>query len=257
MKRNIAVAAVACLVAAGALAGCGGKKHAASGTSGTPATAASTTSAAGGQLDSLTAQQISDRAVAAMKALASFHASGQGMDGKTPTRMDLHLASDGECLATISHADATAHVIGTRTSTYMKGDRAFWAATSSQGDRIATALHGRWLRTPGPASANPDLKDFCSASAFMASITSDDGGTKTKGAPTVIGGQRVIPVSEKSDGSTTTVYVADSAEHPYVLRAVDSGSDGPGTMAFDSFGTPVHAVAPPAGQSVSQANLHL
>jgi hypothetical protein len=261
MKRNVLAAALVCATAAGVLTGCGGSKDAASSSTTAAATTAApapTTTAPKGPLDALTAQQISDQAVTAMKALTSVHVSGQAMDSGKPVHLDVTMATSGKCLATVGESGGTAHVISTLEYTYMKGNTAFWQSQGKDGSALGSALHGRWLKIPGVAAADADLKEFCDLKSFMADITKDDGGTTTKGAPNRMDGLTVIPLSATgSDGGHVTVYVADSAT-PYALKMVESGgTDGGGTMTFTDFDKPLHVYAPAPADTVAESDLTL
>lgn len=266
MKRTVLATALMCTTAAVVLTGCGGKKDAASSpasasagtaTATTGTTAAKAEAPAGaGPLDGLTAQQISDKAVAAMNALTSVHVVGQEMDGSTPAHLDVTVATSGKCLATVGEGGGDMKVISTTEYTYMKGDSTFWKAQGKDGVALGTALHGRWLKKPGKAASDPDLKEFCDLKTFMAGFTADDGSPLTKGAPVKLGGQSVIPLTQHESDGDLVVYVADTAK-PYAVKFDEpgkdgAGTDGSGTITFSGFDKPLHVYAPPQSQTVTE-----
>jgi hypothetical protein len=253
MKRTILAATLVCATAAGVLTGCSGSKDTASQRSTAAATTspAPITTAPKGPLDGLSAQEISDKAVAAMTALTIVTADGTAMDGNKRAHLHVTLAQSGKCLATVAEDGGTAHIISTLEYTYMKGNTTFWTSQGNDGTTLGNALHGRWLKIPGTAATNPDLKEFCNLKTFMDGITKDDGGAETKGAPTQLDGQTVIPITETGSDGKVVAYVADSAT-PYALKVVDSGS---GTISFTGFDKPLHVYAPAPADTVSQSSL--
>jgi hypothetical protein len=266
MKRTVLATALMCTTAAVVLTGCGGKKDAASSPASAPADTATATTpakakAAAGPLDGLTAQQISGRTVADMNALTSVHVVGQEMDGDTPAHVDVTVATSGKCLATVGEGGGDMKVISTTEYTYMKGDSTFWKAQGKDGVALGTALHGRWLKKPGKAASDPDLKEFCDLKTFMAGFTADDGAPLTKGTAVKLGGQRVIPLTQHDSDGDLVVYVADTAK-PYAVKLTEPGAKGPGTdgsgtITFSAFDKPLHVYAPPQGQTVTESALSL
>ncbi|WP_329134051.1 hypothetical protein OG552_17780 [Streptomyces sp. NBC_01476] len=263
MKRTVLVAALLCATTAGVLTGCNSSKDTAGGKPSARATTAPTTAPAPattapkGPLDGLSAQEISDKAVAAMKALSSVTVSGTDVEDGKPAELHLTVATSGKCLATVGEDGGTTNIISTLEYTYMKGNAAFWKAQGSDGTALGHALHGRWLKVKGNAASDPDFKAFCSLKTFMDSVTADDGGDKTKGAPIRLDGQTVIPITESGSNGKNVVYIADSAK-PYALKIVDSGgTDGDGSLDFSGFDKPLHVYAPPPSETVSESSLVL
>lgn len=268
MKRTVLTAALLCTTATAVLTGCGGKKDSASSSTSAPAAAprASATPSAkaaapAGPLDGLTARQISDRAIAAMNALTSVHVVGQEMDGTTPAHLDVTVAASGKCLATVGEGGGSMKVVSTTEYTYMKADTTFWKAQGKDGAALGRALHGRWLKRPGKAASDPDLKDFCDLKTFMASLTADNDAPLTKAAPVELDGQTVIPLTQHDSEGGLVVYVADTAK-PYALKfeepgAKGPGTDGSGTITFSGFDKPLHVYAPPPAQTVTESALSL
>lgn len=264
MKHTVLTAALLCTAAAVVLTGCGGKKSASGSTSapaGTASAPATHAAAPAGPLDALSAQQISDRATAAMNALTSVHVVGQEMDGDKPAHLDVTVATSGKCLATVGEDGGDMKIISTTEYTYLKADATFWKDQGKDGRALGTALHGRWLKKPGTAATDPDLKDFCDLKTFMAGFTADDGAPLTKAAPVKVDGQTVIPLTQHDSDGDLVVYVADTAK-PYAVKLTEPGAKGPGTdgsgtITFSAFDKPLHVYAPPQGQTVTESALSL
>ncbi|MCZ4120117.1 hypothetical protein [Streptomyces sp. H39-S7] len=253
VQRNVVAASVVCAALAGVLTGCGGDKSddAVIGSKLRPTASASTTAATG--LDALTAQQVSDKAEAALKALTSVRVDAVGMDDGKPMQIKTAMSKGGECAGAMSQDKMAMQFISTHHTTYVKADDSFWRKSGGKdGSAMVELLHGKWMKVAGDASADEDLQSFCDLDSFADEMSSDnDDGPFTKGAPTTVDGQPVVTIIQKKTGSaeTTTIYVAAQGE-PYPLKIVEAGGDEPGHVTFTDFNKPVRAVAPPASQTV-------
>lgn len=256
MQRNVPTAALACVVAAAVLTGCGGSKHKAAGPgTGTPAPAHSTTAASTAApasttaLAGLTARQISDRAVAAMKALTAVTAETNGTEDGQKVRMKTVLMADGKCVSHATIGGGNLDLISTGTDSYVKGDKDFWAVVegAARGAAIDAKLKGRWMKMAAGFGGDDTFKSLCDLKTVMDNLTTSSTQQK-KGAPTVVAGRETIPVSGPDDDGTTTVYVAARGT-PYVLKAVRTGSQT-GVMVFSGFDRPVPAIAPAASRTL-------
>lgn len=254
VKRNVLTAALACATAAAVLTGCGGGKDKKADDQPTTPAAPTTTAAPKPAFDGLTAQQISDKATAAMKGLNSVTVDFDGSDSGKKVRMKAAMTNVGKCVSHIVLGQGNLELIGVGKDTYAKGDTKFWnEQAGSSGPAVNALLKGRWMKMPAGSTQNDDFKSFCDLSTFMDGFTQSSSGTLTKGTPIDINGRQAVPVSGPDDGGRTTVYVAADGE-PYVLKAVHTGKDS-GSATFTDFDKPVNAVAPPAGQTVDASAL--
>ncbi|HEY5832613.1 hypothetical protein [Streptomyces sp.] len=254
MKRTVLTAALICATAAGVLSGCGDGEEDKAGAPPSASAAPTTTAVPKAPFEGLTAQQISDRAVTAMKALSSVTIDFDGTDSGQKIRMKAAMTNAGKCVSHIVLGGGNLELIGVGTDTFAKGDTAFWnAQAGASGPAVNALLKGRWMKMPAGSGQDDDFKSFCDLSTFMAGFTESGSGTPVKGAPTVVAGRTTVPISSPDDGGTTTVYVAAEGE-PYILKAVHTGSD-PGSAVFTDFDKPLNAVAPPASQTVDASAL--
>lgn len=253
VQRNVVAASLVCAALVGGVTGCGGDKSddAVIGSKPKPSVSASTTAATG--LDALTAQQISDKAEAALKSLTSVKVDVSGISDGKPLQLKAAMSKGGECAGAMSQDKSTMQFIGTHHTSYIKANDTFWRdAGGKDGKAMVELLHGKWMKVPGDAAKDKDLQSFCDLDSFLREMSSDDdGGAFTKGAPTTIDGQQVVTIVQKKAGDpeTTTIYVAAQGE-PYPLKIVAEGGKEPHKATFGDFNKPVKAVAPPASQTV-------
>ncbi|MFC4036097.1 hypothetical protein ACFO3J_32290 [Streptomyces polygonati] len=252
-------AALACAVGMAALMGCGGghgRKVSSPASSARAASPAAVTSspAAGPALKELTAAQISDRAMAAMKGLSSAVVDTQSVaDGQT-SRTTLAMTAKGVCTGHLKVSGATLAVVRVGGTTYIKGDNAWWKGQGAPGSPgVAAVVKGRWVKMTAGSMEDKTYTYLCDLSLDLEIYDPGQGGVLTKGAPTVVDGEPVIPISGLVQGSTQTTYVATRGK-PYVVKSVESGPDAAG-VDFSGFDEPVSAVAPPASQTVDESEL--
>lgn len=260
VQRNVVAASLVCVAMAGGLTGCGGDKSGdtAIGSKTKPSASASTTAPTG--LDALTAQQISDKAEAALKSLTSVKVEFAAVTDGKAVQLKASMSRAGECAGAMSQDKGTMQFIGTNHTSYVKANDAFWRAEGGKNaGAMIQLLHGRWMKVPGDAAKDKDLASFCDLDSFLDKLSSDDDhGTFTKGAPTTIDGQPVVTIIEKKirkgKSEKTTLYVASQGE-PYPLKIVNEGGDEPGHATFADFNKPVKAVAPPASDTLDISKL--
>lgn len=225
-------------------------------------------SGSGGGLADDSAQQISDKAEKALRGAESVHlkmdvadgAEGAGTAaGGAPASIDLVLDRDGNCAGEVgTDGQGSVEIVKRGEKVWMKPDAAFWKAQApgKQGEAAAELFKGRYIYgTTSDAMLKP-MAETCDLKRFQKEITSDDtkGEKLTKGKVTDVGGTEAIPIVNKEDGATQTVYVATEGE-PYPLKLTSEGGDGDGTMTFSDYGDPVPDETPAKSESVDIAKL--
>ncbi|MEE1938888.1 hypothetical protein V1L54_05580 [Streptomyces sp. TRM 70361] len=243
MKKSI-LAATAVLATTAGLAGCS------NGGSGTEGSAT--------KLQESSAQEITDKAAEATKALDSVRMTGQIYSGGERLQLDMALAKDGKCTGTISMGEGTAEVLNNGTASYMKGDEAFWQAQSkgeAEAGTFVEMLKGRWVKMGGEQGADAGFDSFCDLDKLLEDMDSDTSTKATKGELTEIEGRQAIPLVEEDGKETTTVYIANDDAEPYLLRMENEGSDEPGVMDLTDHNKPVEITEPPASEVLDLAEL--
>ncbi|MFI6447377.1 hypothetical protein [Kitasatospora sp. NPDC050543] len=262
-KRLVNTAVLCVVLAAGATA-CNGDEE--KGAAAAPTTAAATAAAtptatptptpttpAGLAFDTLSADEISKQAVAAMHGLASLKVVGHvTVDGSD---MKFNLAADkaGNCVGTMgSEKGGSFEVIQTPDQTWVKPDAAYWKALAEQGGNpkagamIAELFKGRYL-TEGKGKNGTDTAEesmICGlATAIMKEDPSEAGDKWAKGTAGTADGKKSFGLTvTNADGSASTMQVAAEGK-PYLLT-MQQGADS--QMTFGDFDKPVAVQAPPA-----------
>jgi len=276
-KKSALTAAVVCVVAVSGLTGCvksGDSAHA--GHSGKSRESGNTDQSGQGRTDrdkvgssrpdngiaKLSAGQIGDKAVAAMKSASSVTLKGHIDSGGRPLSLHMSMAKSGDCTGNVGVGKTgTADVRQKNHTSYLKADSAFWK-TVGKGDKTAATfaalLKDRWMKIPQSAQAGPtggsDPSSFCRLSSMLSKLKGDDVHDYTKGSTTTVAGQRAVPLVKKKNGSTETAYIAAEGK-PYILKLTNEGGSDAGTMNFSEFGDPVRVTAPPKRETLDLADV--
>lgn len=188
-KRTVRTAALICVTAPHVLTGCGVSKDKDTKADDKPATptASATTTAAppsAAPFAGLTPQQISDKAVEAMKGLSSVTVDFNGKDSGETMRIRAALTNDGKCVSHIVLSGGNLELIGVGKEMYAKGDTKFWDVQSGgDGAAINDVLKGRWLKMPAGSQQEESFKAFCDLNTFTKSFTEGSGGRRPRAAP--------------------------------------------------------------------------
>lgn len=244
----LAAASVTCL----AVTACGGTSG--SGTGGTggahgPAPATPATTAAD-PLASLSGDQIVAKAVAELKAVPSFTMAGTVTNSSGTYNVNLSYKMGSGCQGTVAQPGKGSFamvVIGA--TAWVKPDDAFWKANAGRQANAAIALlSGRYLKGSTSNANVASLTKLCDVNSLASSLTKATG--VARGPVTVIGGQRVLPLTDKAKGGT--LYVTD-ANPPRILQLSNSKVGDSGKLTFSY--TPVTLTPPPASQTVDGSKL--
>ena len=193
----------------------------------------------------LSAQEILDKATAALNEAGSFHAKGDVTEEGTTISVDLKMKGK-DAAGTVGTPDGAVQLLRIGTDVYFKADTSFWKKFGgAQADAIAVLFKDKWVKI------NADSEEFAgfAAMADPASLLKPSG-TPTKAEEKVINGQATIGVK---DGENGTVYVATTGK-PYPIRM--EGLTGSGAIDFSEFGATFDDIkAPDASQVVDLSAL--
>jgi len=232
-------ASVTCL----AVTACGG-----SGTGGGASPSPSATVA--DPLAGLSGDQVVAKAVAELKAVPSFTMAGTVTDSSGTYNVNLSYKKGSGCQGTVAQPGKGSFamvVIGA--TAWVKPDDAFWKANAgSQAAAAIALLAGRYLKGSTSNASVASLTKLCDVKSLASSLTEATG--VAKGPVTVMGGQRVLPLTDKAKGGT--LFVTD-ANPPRILQLSNSKADRSGKLTFSY--TPVTLTPPPASQTVDGSKL--
>jgi hypothetical protein len=230
---------VTIVLGSAALAGCATAGQEPTSPTGAPTTAAAP---AGNGIESLAADAILAKAIAAVKAAGSFRMKGSIADGGE--KMTLDFKVKGENLSgTITMGGGTMKLLKIGKKVFIQGDADFWTMFGGdQGKTMATRLKGKWVK------ASADSNEFAQFASFAEFADPEKllkpEGTVTKGDVKTVNGGRAIGLSDKDNG---TFYIAAEGE-PLPVRL--EAPDGSGAMDFSDFGTNFDEIKEPSAGDV-------
>ena len=223
------VTALALVLAAVVLAGCGSSKK---------------TEQPNGEASKPANQVLSDAEAAATSA-SSAHASGAVDSKGTTITVDASLAGDKGAKGSASANGLDFDFVQTGDTVYIHGSDAFYKHFA--GSAIAQLLHDRWVKA---STSQPQLSAFAShlsMHAIFAEVSSHHGKLVNKGKRNYKG-QQVVEIRDMSDGSK--LYLAATGK-PYpvaiVLRKKGLSLD----LAFDAWNVSVSLTAPKDAVDIS------
>ncbi len=237
----------ALLLAALALAACGGSSASSSGGSGassstasgaSSATAASTSSnPADNGVSAKSADRIVAAAETAAKSAKSVHVSGAVNNGGQQIALDLDLAAGQGGRGSIAVSGASIQIVTIKSTVYLKASPKFWSLVGNA--QVGQLLKNRWLKAPATTGVN-SFTQFTDLQQLFKQLLASHG-KLTKGPAATVDGQSVIGIRDATKGGT--LYVATKGQ-PYPVRVSRAG--GGGAVTFDHYNESV-TLAPPAG----------
>ncbi|MTE20895.1 hypothetical protein F0L17_17585 [Streptomyces sp. TRM43335] len=180
------------------------------------------------------AAEIAEAMSEAMDGLRSLRITGSLTDGGERMGVDMVLTDDGRCSGSMTVNGGTVEIVGTDERMYLKGDERFWKGLDGGapgGQGAVEILEGRWIDA-GDRGSDGDFEGFCDLAGFLEATGVSDTSRVTKGEPTRINGRETVPLIERNGRETTTGYVANDPDEPYLLRMENEGGDEPGVMDF-------------------------
>lgn len=208
LRRPVVVAALSALAAAG----CGG---------------GSTTNG----LEKKTPTQVTQAAVAALKAAKSVRLVGETREGGRLLKIDFRFQGP-DTAGTMARDGERAEIVKVGGTTYLKADRRFYQ--SAGGGAAADLVADRWVKL-----ASGGAKQF--EELTLDSFAKDIGKEPTTGKVerTTLAGRKAVLITQRNG---TRLWVADvGAEYP--LRAEKPGADG-GHVDFTDYGADFRIAAP-------------
>lgn len=207
-------------------------------------------------IDTLTAQQIADRARDALLDAHSMHLSTRGDLGKghTPMSLDLTLDRSGNCDGSVDLGNSQGSVLIVKrgNDVWVKPDADFWKnQVPDGGPAFAAILNGRYMRASATDPRLLTLTKACDLDTFQKLVSDNadnDAGTLNKAARTTLGKASVVPLTRMRGGTTLTLYVAATGR-PYPLRLTLQGDGADATVNFSAFDKPVPTSTPPPQDS--------
>jgi hypothetical protein len=193
----------------------------------------------------LSAQEILDKAIAALTEAGSFHVKGDMTEEGTKINIDLKMKGK-DAAGTVGTPDGNINILRIGTDVYFKADASFWEKFGgAQGSTVAALFKDKWVKM------SADSKDFAEFAAMADPATLlKPSGTPTKADEKVINGQSTIGVK---DGDNGTIYVATTGK-PYPVRL--EGPNAAGSIDFSEFGATFDDIkAPPANEVVDLSAL--
>lgn len=251
---RLLIGGLACAAAVTGLTGCGGdkKEPAAQGspasTAAAPSSAPSPSVPQTSGIEKLTAQQISDKAKAALQAAPSLTLSLSTTEGSARVKGKVSMDRQGHCSGTMAMGtQGSFAILQAGGKAWIKPDAAFLKQMA--GAEAAKLMAGKYI-AGGTAK---DMSSFCDLNQFMKELDSGPTGKPHKLGVQTVNGIRTVALVETEDGGRTTVYVSLEGT-PYPVKMVHSGKDG-GTALFSDFGKPVLVTPPPASQVIDPSKM--
>jgi len=220
MRSATRGAFLAILLAALALAGCGGS------------------SSSGNGIESKSAHEILEATKAAASTATSVHIRGSIVTEGKPIALDMQLLRGKGGKGTISQEGFTIQLIQTGGAVYINGSADFYKHVS--GSAAAALLQGKWLKAPANSGELASLAELTDLGKLIDTALAGHGENVTKGDTTTVAGQKAVELKDGSKGGT--LYVAATGK-PYPLQITKSGSES-GKVVFNSWDQPVKLEAP-------------
>ncbi|MEV0278196.1 hypothetical protein AB0I22_17680 [Streptomyces sp. NPDC050610] len=206
-----------------------------------------------GELDGLSAQEISKKARGELSSASSLRMKMDAAAGTASAKMDIAADDKNNCAGTTSPptGKGSVEVVKRGDEVWLKPDTDVWTAATGdpkKGALAAKAAKGRYLHGKTSEALLKQMASSCDdLKTFQKKIAGDNAGDEKlkKGEETTLGGKRVVPLTAKGkDGAESTIYVAAEGK-PQLLKIASKQNGKTSTMEFTDYGKPV-AVNPPS-----------
>ncbi|MGW2937963.1 hypothetical protein ACWDA7_40555 [Streptomyces sp. NPDC001156] len=172
---------------------------------------------------------------------------------RLPTSMQLAIDRSGNCAGTLTLGGhgGSVEIIKRGTEVWLKPDQTFWKA-ELPGQRGVTASEefmGRYIHGSTSDSLLSGVANACDLESLQKAAMVSAPSSLTEGLATTLDGTRVVPLSFKVNGLTSTLYITTGKDHR-LYRAAQKGPDTDLSLTFTDYNKPVLTKAPPASESV-------
>lgn len=178
----------------------------------------------------LPAQRIVEAAVDDMWRVKGYVVSADLRVNGSKSTLAARVGAGGDCDAKVTLGAARQEYRQIGDLVYVMANRAYW--TDSLGERdgraVAKEAKGRWLRRSGPSAR----QSFCEGNYASPALIS--GARYSKGTPTKLDGQQVVPVTITLRDLSVTVWVRTGKRH-YLVKMRTKGGSQPGTISLSDF----------------------
>ena len=230
LAPTMRVSALALVLTAALVAGCGSSRQAAP---------------PNGEASKPAAQVLADTKAAAMSA-SSAHVAGSLASGGTHFTLDLSLTRDKGAKGSVSVNGLAFDLVKIGDTIYIKGSDAFYQHFA--GAAIAQLIHGKWIRASTKSQRFRSVAPLASISGLFAEISANHGRLANDGK-TTYKGQQVVAIRDTSDNSR--LYVAATGK-PYPVAIVGGKKSRSGAVTFDDWNKSVSLPAPSGAIDITQ-----
>ncbi|MFF3909109.1 hypothetical protein ACFYZJ_24710 [Streptomyces sp. NPDC001848] len=172
---------------------------------------------------------------------------------RLPTSMDLTLDRAGNCAGTMTLGGhgGTVQIVKRGTDVWLKPDAAFWKAEypGRRGIDLASTFSNRYIHGTTTSNLLNGIASSCDLRELQQVAKVSAPTSVKEGLATSLNGTRVVPLSFKVNGFTSTLYVTTGKEHR-LYRAAQKGPDTDLSLTFTGYNVPVPKTTPPASRTV-------
>ncbi len=248
MRKLVLPVAAAAAVAA-LIAGCSSNKPNSSGSASSANSASSASSANQGDLSSLPASQIADKAKAALSAAQSFHVAGTVTSDGQPGAIDMNFTATGSS-GSVTLSGSKIELVALGKTVYFKAPDEFWKKEAgAAAGAVLPIVSGKWIKASTDSSQFSELAGVADKQSFLDQAFRDyHSADVTKiGQQTVNGADCVVLKYQD-----TTVSVDRSTAQPVAVASTGSTA---GKVVIDHYNSEPAPTAPPATQTIDASML--
>jgi hypothetical protein len=230
LAATMRVTALALVLTAALLAGCGGSKK--------------EEAKPNGEASKPPNRVLADAKSAATSA-SSAHVSGSLVSNGTPFTIDLSMVRGKGATGSVSINGLQFELVKVGDTAYIKGSDAFYQHFAGP---VAQLLHGKWVKSSTTSGRFRSFAALTSMTGLFAKISSSHGKLVNDGTKTYQG-QQVVVIRDTSDNSK--LYVAATGK-PYPVALSGGNEKRSGRITFDDWNEPVSLKAPENAIDISQ-----